>query len=205
MPCPPPMHAAARPYLFFLRFSSYKSVMTNRVPVAPSGWPSAMAPPFTLTLSRSSSSAFSTARYCAANASLTSTRSMSRQFHSRFVQRDLCRRNRTDSHNLRRHARNSPTDNPPKRLRLCSIRRGYNNSGAAIDNSAGIPGSHKSIFCESRLQLWPRPPGLCPDACGHLATNFSTGVTSSLKPAGIAMRQRRASDCAARTRPELRE
>ena len=50
MPCPPPIHAAARPYLFFLRFNSYNSVMTSRVPVAPSGWPSAMAPPFTLTL-----------------------------------------------------------------------------------------------------------------------------------------------------------
>ena len=54
------------------------TVIVSRVPDAPSGWPNAIAPPLTLTLFRSSSSAFSTARYCAANASLISIRSMSR-------------------------------------------------------------------------------------------------------------------------------
>ena len=54
------------------RRSSCISVSTRRVPVAPSGWPSAIAPPFTLTLSRSSPSSFSQPRYCAAKASLIS-------------------------------------------------------------------------------------------------------------------------------------
>ena len=49
---------------------------SRRVPVAPSGWPSAMAPPFTFTRSRSSPSSFSTARYWAAKASLISNRSI---------------------------------------------------------------------------------------------------------------------------------
>ena len=48
------------------------SVSSSRVPVMPSGWPSAIAPPLTLTRSRSRPSSFSTARYCAANASFTS-------------------------------------------------------------------------------------------------------------------------------------
>mmetsp|Transcript_37268 Transcript_37268/g.76054 ORF Transcript_37268/g.76054 Transcript_37268/m.76054 type:complete len:220 (+) Transcript_37268:234-893(+) len=48
-----------------------------RAPDAPSGWPSAMAPPHALVFSRGRFRAFSTARYCAANASLTSIRSMS--------------------------------------------------------------------------------------------------------------------------------
>src|SRR5215472_8013754 len=51
-------------------------VMTKRVPLAPSGWPSAIAPPLTLVLSRFRPSTFSTAKYCAANASFTSTRSI---------------------------------------------------------------------------------------------------------------------------------
>src|SRR5205085_1744987 len=37
MPCPPPIHADARPYFFFLRLSSYNTVITRRVPVAPNG------------------------------------------------------------------------------------------------------------------------------------------------------------------------
>src|ERR1035438_3279437 len=48
IPCPPPIQAVANPYFFFRRRNSYSSVITSRVPVAPSGCPSAMAPPFTL-------------------------------------------------------------------------------------------------------------------------------------------------------------
>src|SRR5262249_47030041 len=77
IPCPPPMHALAMPYVFLRAASSRASVSTSRVPVAPSGCPSAMAPPFTFTFSRSRPRSFSTARYCAANASLISNRSMS--------------------------------------------------------------------------------------------------------------------------------
>src|SRR5205085_2724575 len=77
IPCPPPMHAVARPYRFLRRRSSYNSVMISRVPVAPSGCPSAMAPPFTLAFSRSMPNSFSTAKYCAAKASFTSIKSMS--------------------------------------------------------------------------------------------------------------------------------
>src|SRR5215813_10644500 len=84
MPCPPPMQAVASPYFFFRRRSSYNNVITSRVPVAPSGCPSAIAPPFTFTLLRSRSSSFSTARYCPAKASLTSIRSMSSSFNPAF-------------------------------------------------------------------------------------------------------------------------
>ena len=55
-----------------------------RVPVAASGWPIAMAPPWTLVFSRSRPSSFSTARYCGANASFTSTRSICSSFIPAF-------------------------------------------------------------------------------------------------------------------------
>ncbi len=48
-----------------------------RAPEAASGWPTAMAPPSTLLVSRERPSSFSTARYCGAKASFTSTRSKS--------------------------------------------------------------------------------------------------------------------------------
>src|SRR5882724_9739821 len=42
IPCPPPMHAVARPYFFLRRRNSYSSVITSLVPVAPSGCPKAI-------------------------------------------------------------------------------------------------------------------------------------------------------------------
>src|SRR6266576_4355603 len=77
IPWPPPMQSEASPYLPPRSRSSYASVSASRAPDAPSGWPSAMAPPFTFVLFRSRPRSFSTARYCVANASLISTRSMS--------------------------------------------------------------------------------------------------------------------------------
>ena len=88
MPWPPPIHAVARPRFNPRRRSSRVSDSRMRVPVMPSGCPSAMAPPLTLTLSRSRPSSFSTARYCAANASLTSTRSMSSSVSPAFFEHE---------------------------------------------------------------------------------------------------------------------
>src|SRR2546425_2625667 len=75
-PCPPPMHADPSPKRFFSRLSECSRWIVIRVPVAASGWPMAIAPPHTLVRLRSSPSSRSTARYCGANASFTSTRSI---------------------------------------------------------------------------------------------------------------------------------
>ena len=48
---PPPMHSVARPFLASRFCISYSSVTSTRAPDAPIGWPSAIAPPLTLTLS----------------------------------------------------------------------------------------------------------------------------------------------------------
>src|SRR5262249_56273682 len=47
-PWRPPTHSVASPRLLPRRCSSFRSVITSRVPVAPTGCPSAMAPPLTL-------------------------------------------------------------------------------------------------------------------------------------------------------------
>ena len=51
--------------------------MISRLPVAPTGWPMAMAPPLTLTLSMSASCTLAQLITTEAKASLTSKRSMS--------------------------------------------------------------------------------------------------------------------------------
>src|SRR5260370_17437902 len=52
IPFPPPMHAVANPYRKPFPRSSFKSVITSRVPLAPSGSPRPIPPPFTLPSSR---------------------------------------------------------------------------------------------------------------------------------------------------------
>src|SRR5205823_2481698 len=51
MPCPKPMHMVASPKRPWRRLSSCRSVAARRAPLHPSGWPSATAPPLTLSFS----------------------------------------------------------------------------------------------------------------------------------------------------------
>src|SRR5665213_488777 len=78
MPWPTPMHMLAMPWRPWPRSSWLISVVTKRAPLAPSGWPIAIAPPLGLTRSSSSASPSSriTANTCAANASLSSMASI---------------------------------------------------------------------------------------------------------------------------------
>ena len=50
---PPPSHMVTIPYRPPVRASEWASVVSSRAPVAPSGWPSAIAPPQALTRARS--------------------------------------------------------------------------------------------------------------------------------------------------------
>src|SRR4051794_13174811 len=77
VPRPPPQHIVTRPMDLSERSSSCRSVVISRAPVEPSGWPRAIAPPFTLTLSMSGSSSRRQAATTEANASLISIRSKS--------------------------------------------------------------------------------------------------------------------------------
>src|SRR5262249_7737860 len=72
---PPPRHSVARPVFLPRASMAWSSVTSTRVPLAPIGWPSATAPPFTLTRSQSQPSASPSASACAANASFASIRS----------------------------------------------------------------------------------------------------------------------------------
>src|SRR4028119_1636009 len=76
-PIPPPMHMVTMPYFEPRRFISFRICTVSFVPVAPIGWPRAMAPPFTFILSVSRPTSRTTASTWAANASLNSMRSMS--------------------------------------------------------------------------------------------------------------------------------
>src|SRR6185437_1006764 len=72
---PPPSHIVTIPYRPPVRASEWASVVSSRAPVAPSGWPSAIAPPQTLTRVRSAPVSRCQASTTGANASLISMRS----------------------------------------------------------------------------------------------------------------------------------
>src|SRR6266480_2123471 len=78
------MHNDASPRLALRLTISCSSVTRTRHPDAPIGWPSAMAPPFTLILDVSHPISLLTAQACAANASLISIKSRSAAFHPAF-------------------------------------------------------------------------------------------------------------------------
>src|SRR5438270_7314355 len=85
MPMPPPMQSVARPFLALRFCISYNSVTSTRAPDAPIGWPSAIAPPLTLTRPVSQPRSLLTAQAWAANASLASIRSRSPTLQPAFL------------------------------------------------------------------------------------------------------------------------
>src|SRR5262249_5083279 len=76
VPMPAPMHSVTSAVSRLLRSSSSIAVPRIMAPVAPSGWPIAIAPPLTLTFLGSSLNACRKRSTSAAKASLTSIRSM---------------------------------------------------------------------------------------------------------------------------------
>src|SRR5699024_4182497 len=76
-PWPPPTHRVARPNWPSRSRRPLIKVVVMRAPVEPQGWPSAIAPPWTLSLSWSMPRSSADGMTCAAKASFSSTRSMS--------------------------------------------------------------------------------------------------------------------------------
>ena len=100
------------------RSSSRASVASIRPPVAPTGWPSEMPEPCTFVRSRSApvnSHSRITASACAANASLSSMRSMSASVSPALPRATSARGHRADAHDVRRNARDTPGDQPDQR------------------------------------------------------------------------------------------
>src|SRR5674476_465378 len=77
IPWPPPMHIVSSPNWPSRAVRPLSRVVVMRAPVEPNGWPRAIAPPWTLSLSVSMPRSSTEASTCAANASLISIRSMS--------------------------------------------------------------------------------------------------------------------------------
>src|SRR5207245_1386507 len=80
VPTDEPQHIVMKASVASRRSSSCSAVTISREPVAPTGWPSAIAPPFGFTLLMSGSKTFAQDSTTDANASLISIRSNSPTF-----------------------------------------------------------------------------------------------------------------------------
>ena len=170
-----------------------------------------MAPPLTLTFSRSRPSSFSTARYCAANASLTSIEIDVVERQPGLLEHRARRRRRPHAHQRRLDADRRPVRRAARAAvspcALTPLRRREQQRGAAVDDAAGVAGRDAAVLAERRRQL--RQPlhrrvrthviVLREDARRPCAILISTGTTSSVEAARLPGLVARAAGCAARS------
>ena len=166
------------------------SVVMSRAPVAPIGWPSAIAPPFTFTFVRSAPSSFCQASTTEAKASLISTRSMSSSFMPAFVERvarspgsarSACRsgRRRARSRWWTRARGSQP-------VLLHGALRCDEQGGGAVGDLARERGGEPAARLE-RLELRHASRGSCPGAGPRRRATSPTGAISlSKRPSSIA-------------------
>ena len=176
------------------RRSSCRSETTSRAPLIPSGWPSAIAPPFTLTRSSSRPSSRQTASDCEANASLSSTRSIS-SIETPGAGEELAHRgHRADAH----HGRVDPGDGragedaerlDPERARLL-LARDHERCSAVVD-PARVARRHRPVRRGTRAAARPSFSSVVSGRGCSSRTSSPAGTSSSSnRPASAAAAQR---------------
>ena len=159
IPCPPPMHTAATPYLSPSARSWRARVMARRRPVAASGCPRAMAPPCTLSRAGSSSRACCTASSWAPWASLISRRSMASEASA--VEQALDGRHRAAAHDVRRHPHHATAAHPGQCPSRCGVRAPcQQHGGGAVGHRAAVAGGLDAARMYRRQPRQGLPRGL---------------------------------------------
>ena len=124
--------------------SSCSRVAVSFAPVQPSGWPSAIAPPFGFTRAGSSPSARTQASACAANASFSSNCADLLRAQPGPRERGRDRLDRADPHELRRHAPHRERDEAGERraasVRFRNVLRDDQRRRGAVGHLRGVAG-----------------------------------------------------------------
>ena len=204
MPWPPPTHIVSRPYCLSASWRPWISVVMMRAPVMPNGWPRAIEPPLTLSLSHAMPRCLADGMTCAANASLISTRSMSSIVMPARVERLTAGLDRAEAHDLRVERRDARRHDAGERREAELVRlrvAHHEHRRGAVVERAGVAGGDLAVGAEHRLEL--ASPSTVVPARGP--SSFATtvpsgsvsGVISSLPEAvldvgdGALLRERR--------------
>src|SRR3984885_4335053 len=211
---PPPMQSVARPFLALRRDISCNSVVSTRAPEAPIGWPSAMAPPLTLTIAGSQPRSLLTARACAAKASFASTSSRSLTDQPAFSgpfgfpgaapgpwsagSRPPAPRDRPGAHDRRIDARRRPGHDARQRRQPSALRFGGvhdDQRGGAVVETGSVGRGYGSVLGKGGLEFRHRLVGRAMarifvgvDNDVALARRYSHRRNLVLEPAGLLRR-----------------
>ena len=156
-PCPsrPRRRASRGRVVARRRFISCRRVVATRAPVAPIGWPSAIAPPLTLTLAMSSDRSRAQAMTCAAKASFSSIRSMSAS--ARLVFASSARTAGTGPMPMRDGSTPADVHAATRAERLDARLRDFvlareHEGRRSVRDAGGVAGVHGAVLLEDRRQ-----------------------------------------------------
>ena len=158
-PWPPPPHSATAAVPPPRRRSSSSAVSATRVPDMPTGCPSAMAPPLTLTLSSSMPRSSAEARPTAAKASLISKRSMVVDVDAGLAGRLDDGPRRLGQQRVVRPGHHAVADDLAERrdAQLLGLgRRHHDDGGAAVGDLRRVARGDGAVLGEGRPQLAQR-------------------------------------------------
>src|SRR5262245_15413593 len=148
------MQSVTRPRVRPSRRIEWISLVVSTAPVAPIGWPWAMAPPSMLTMSSGSPSSRATTMAMAAKASLISTRSM-----EPISQSARCKACLTGHGSQSEHTRFNRSDAVrdqaccPSQTAFVSPRAvGEHHGRGGIVQSGGVAGGDRAVWTECRLE-----------------------------------------------------
>ena len=154
-PWPPPPHKATAAVEAPRRRSSSSAVNATRVPDMPTGWPRAIAPPLTLTLSSSMPRSSTEASPTAAKASLISKRSIGADVDAGLARSLGDGPRRLGHERVVGTGHHAVADDLPERgqaelLRL--VGRHDDDGAAAVGDLRGVAGRDRAVLVEGRLQ-----------------------------------------------------
>ena len=170
------------------RRSSCRSVTVRRAPLMPSGWPIAIAPPFTFTFSSSSPSSRTTASDCDANASFSSTRSRSSTATPRALEQLAHGRHRPDPHHARVDARDGRADERAERLEPELARLllgGDDDRGGTVVQARRVAGGHGAVRAETPASAPRASRARCRAADARRASSVADGHELVVEAPGL--------------------
>jgi hypothetical protein len=162
-PWPMPTHIVTMPYFSWWRRSACTTVAARIAPVAPSGWPSAIAPPIGLTFAGSRPTGVDHRQRLRGKGLVQLDPAHVVELQAGVLQRRRDGLDRADAHDLRRHAARRETDEARQRLQVVTLPRlfaGQDQRAGAVAGLRAVAGGDAALGGEHQGAAWPGLPAL---------------------------------------------
>ncbi len=196
MPMPPPTHIDSTPNCLSWYCSELISVLVMRAPVMPNGWPTAIAPPLTLSLSSGMPSCLRRAQRLDRERLVDLEQVDVVEAHAGVAQRGRDRLDRAEAHDLGRQAGDGRRHDARQRgqAELLGLGVAHDDHGrGAVVERAGVAGRDGAVGTEHRLEAADAPRSVVPargpsSALTTVPSGSVTGVMSlAQKPSAMRL------------------